>query len=190
MPYFGTRDIAGIAIFAALWGVLNVTLSPIFFQLFHLPFLCDLIGFASITLACWWVRKIGTATFVGVIATIVNFMFRPTAMHFLGFMAASIVFDVLTFASGYERLFKRRILGSIILVAISIISAAVAGFIIGSFFMAPKALQRWGGVLGWAGLHAIGGVIGGVVGVSLMNALEIRGISIAEATGEERKKST
>jgi len=186
MPYFRTRDIAGIAIFAALWGVLNVTLSPVFFQLFHLPFLCDLIGFASVTLAVWWVRKIGTATLVGIIATIVNFMFRPAAMHFLGFMAASIVFDILSFASGYEWLFKRRILGSIILIAISVVSAAVAGLIIGAFFMMPKVLQRWGGAMGWAGLHAIGGVIGGVIGVSLINALEIRGIATAE-TLEEKK---
>ena len=185
MPYFGTRDIAGIAIFAALWGVLNVTLSPLFFQLFHLPFLCDLIGFASITLAVWWVRKMGTATLVGIIATIINFMFRPTAMHFLGFMAASVVFDVLSFASGYERLFKRRAFGSAILIVISIVSAAAAGLIIGSFFMAPMALQRWGGVLGWAGLHAVGGVIGGAVGVSLMNALSIRGI-FAEASEEKK----
>jgi len=186
MAYFKTRDIAGIAIFAALWGVLNVTLSPVFFRLFHLPFLCDLIGFASLTLAVWWVRKIGTATLVGIIATIVNFMFRPTAMHFLGFTAASIVFDALSFVSGYKQLFKRRILGSVILIVISIISAAVAGLIIGSFFMAPKILQRWGGVLGWAGLHAIGGIIGGIVGVSLMNALTIRGIATAE-TLEEKK---
>ena len=177
MPYFETRDISGIAIFAALWGILNVTLSPAFFKLFHLPFLCDLIGFASITLAVWWVRKLGTATLVGVIATIMNFMLRPTAMHFIGFTAASVVFDVLAFIPGYERLFKQRILGLII---ISVISAAVAGLIIGSFLMAPTALQRWGGVLGWAGLHAIGGIIGGIVGVSLMNALVIRGISVPE----------
>ena len=180
MPYFGTRDISGIAIFAALWGILNVTLSPAFFKLFHLPFLCDLIGFASITLAVWWVRKLGTATLVGVIATIMNFMLRPTAMHFIGFMAASVVFDVLAFIPGYERLFKQRFLGSTILIIISVISAAVAGLIIGSFLMAPTALQRWGGVLGWAGLHAIGGIIGGIVGVSLMNALVIRGISVPE----------
>jgi len=186
MPYLGTRDIAGIAIFAALWGVLSTTLSPIFFQLFHLPFLCDLIGFASITLAVWWVRKIGTATLVGIIATIINFMFRPAATHFLGFTAASIVFDVLSFASGYERLFERKILGSVILIVISIVSAAVAGLIIGSFFMVPKALQRWGGVLGWAGLHVIGGIMGGIIGVSLMNALVIRGIAAPE-TSEEKK---
>jgi hypothetical protein len=43
--------------------------------------------------------------------------------------------------------------------------------------MVPTALQRWGGVLVWVGLHTIGGVIGGAIGVSLMNALVIRGIT-------------
>jgi len=53
-----------------------------------LPFLCDLIGFAAVILAVWWVRKLGTATFIGLIATIVNFMFRPDAVHLFGFTAA------------------------------------------------------------------------------------------------------
>ena len=180
MSYLEARDIAGISIFAALWGILNVTLSPIFFKIFHLPFLCDLIGFASIILAVWWVKKFGTATLVGIIATIINFMMRPTAIFFLGFTVASIVFDVISFISGYNRLFKQRILGSTLLIIISIVSAAVAGIIIGTFFMSPTSLQRWGGVLGWAGLHAIGGIIGGIVGVSLMNALTIRGVATTE----------
>jgi len=187
MTYFTARDIAGITIFAALWGILNATLSPVFFRIFHLPFLCDLIGFASIILAVWWVEKIGTATSVGIIATIINFMFRPTAMHFLGFLATSIVFDLLSFASGYTRLFEQRILGSILLTAISIASAAVAGLLIGVFFMSPTSLQRWGGVLGWAGLHSIGGIIGGIVGVFLMNALISRGVTPSKMTRKEEK---
>jgi len=187
MSYFTAREIASITIFAALWGILSTTLSPIFYKLFHLPFLCDLIGFTSIILAVWWVEKIGTATSVGLIATIINFMFRPTAMHFLGFSAASIVFDILAFTSGYKRLFEQKILGSILLTAISIISAAVAGVIIGALFMSPMALQRWGGVLGWAGLHAIGGTIGGVVGISLMNALISRGITPSKKRKKEGK---
>ncbi|MDH5447868.1 MAG: hypothetical protein OEY24_05295 [Candidatus Bathyarchaeota archaeon] len=177
MAYFRTRDLAGITIFAALWGVLNVTVSPIFFQIFSLPFLCDVIGFSALILAVWWVRKLGTATFVGFIALIINMLVRPTALHFFGFFTVSIVFDVLTFLIGYNRLFEKRLLGSTSLFAISVFSAAVAGLIIGSFFMPPVALAKWGGVLSWAGLHAVGGVIGGAVGVSLMNALTVRGIA-------------
>jgi len=183
MAYFGTRDLAGITIFAALWGVLNVIVSPIFFQVFHLPFCCDLIGFAAIILAVWYVRKIGTATLVGIIATIINFMFRPEAYHFFGFTAASIVFDIFTFLAGYKRVFEKRLLGSLSLVIISVFSAAVAGQIIGTFFLDAMILQKWGGALVWAGLHAIGGVIGGAIGASLTNALIARGITpkVAEA---------
>jgi len=177
MAYFGTRDLAGIAIFAALWGVLNVTLSPAFFQVFHLPFACDLIGFSALILAVWWSRKMGTATFVGLVALIVNMIARPTALHFFGFFAASILFDVLTFVSGYSRLFEKRLVGSALLFIISVLSAGFAGWVIGSFFMVPSALVQWGGVLGWAGLHAVGGVIGGAIGVTIMNALSVRGLS-------------
>jgi len=183
MAYFQTRDLAGIAIFAALWGVLNVTVSPVFFQIFHLPFLCDIIGFSALILAVWWVRKLGTATFVGLVALIINMLVRPTALHFFGFFAAAITFDILSFLSGYKLLFKKRLLGAVSLFTISVLSAAVAGLTIGAFFMPPVALTKWGGVLGWAGLHAIGGVIGGAIGISLMNALTVRGIAAeVEAT--------
>jgi len=180
MTYFKTKDIAAITIFAALWGVLNSLISPIFFQIFHLPFLCDLIGFASIILATWYVRKIGTATMVGFIATIINFMLLPTAIHFLGFTATSIVFDVLAFTVGYKRMFEKKLVGSISLFTISVSSAAFAGFLIAFFFMTPTALRNWGGTLGWAGLHATGGVLGGVLGIILMNALALRGIQQAQ----------
>lgn len=175
--YFRTRDLASISIFAALWGVLNVTVSPAFFQIFHLPFACDLIGFSALILATWWSRKIGTATFVGFIALLINIIVRPAALHFFGFLAASVVFDILAFVSGYDRLFEKRLTGSIILFIISVVSAAFAGLVIGSFFMASPALAQWGGVLGWSGLHAIGGIIGGVIGITLINALSVRGLT-------------
>jgi hypothetical protein len=186
LVYFETRDLAGIAIFAALWGVLNVTVSPTFFQIFHLPFACDLIGFSALILALWWSRKIGTATFVGLIALIINMMVRPTALHFFGFFAASILFDILSFAIGYNRLFEKRFFGSVILFIISVLSAAFAGSIIGSFFMVPSALMQWGGILGWAGLHAVGGIIGGFIGITIMNALSTRGFT--PRMNEERMK--
>lgn len=176
MTYFKTRDVAGITVFAALWGVLNPIISPVFFQFFHLPFLCDLIGFATIILVVWFVRKVGTATLTGIIATILNLTIRPDLTNFLGFTAASIVFDVLAYLIGYKVLFRKRLLGSFCLFTISVFSATVAGIIIGSFFMDPILLQRWGGILIWAGLHAVGGVLGGVLGVTLINALTLRGI--------------
>lgn len=184
MAYFNSRDVAAIAICSALWGVLNSTLSPIVFQVFHLPFLCDLIGFASLILAVWWTRKFGTATAVGIIATVINFLFRPDAFFFLGFTIASFVFDMLTRLLGYRNCFEKPLTGTVSLVLISVLSAAFAGSIIGLFFMPAPALASWGGVLGWAALHAVGGVIGGFIGASLTTALTARGIPVAKVLGQ------
>jgi hypothetical protein len=59
---------------------------------------------------------------------------------------------------------------------VSILSAAIAGYLIVSFFMTGSALASSGGVLGWAGLHAVGGVVGGVIGTFLIAALNSRKI--------------
>jgi len=69
-------------------GVLNSLFSPIFFRMTGgLPFLSDLIGFAVLSVAVWWTRKLGTTTMIGIIATIINFLFNPAGTHFLGFTA-------------------------------------------------------------------------------------------------------
>jgi len=176
MAYFTVRDVASIALFAALWGVLNATVSPIVFTMFGIPVFCDVIGFASLILAVWWVRKLGTASTVGSVATILNFVFRPGATHFLGFTAASVVFDFLTWVFRYGNCFGRKRVGAVLLLVASAASAAVAGFIIGAFFMAAPQLVKWGGVLGWVLLHVAGGVVGWAIGVALVLSLEARGL--------------
>jgi len=177
MVYLKSRDVAAIAICAALWGVLNSLFSPIFFSMFGLPFLCDLIGFSVLTLSAWWIRKLGAITAIGLIATVVNFTFNPRATHFLGFAAASVVFDITSRLVGYGNFFKKPLYTMIIAITISTISAAFAGLVIGAFFMTGPALAIWGGVLGWAGLHAIGGVIGGGIGGLTVNMLVYRKVS-------------
>jgi hypothetical protein len=64
------------------------------------------------------------------------------------------------------------------MMTISIVSATLAGYIIGTFFMAGPTFAATGGVLGWAGLHAIGGVIGGAIGISLVTGLDARKIAV------------
>jgi len=176
MPYFRSIDLAAIALSASLWGVLNSIFSPIFFQMFGLPFLCDLIGFSVLTVAVWWTRKLGSVILIGLIATMINFIFNPGGIHFLGFTAAGVIFDIAAWLLRYDNIFRKTTNIAISMVAISTLSAAVAGFIIGIFFMVAPALAKWGGVLGWAGLHAVGGVMGGVIGVLLVTALIARGI--------------
>ena len=176
MTCFDSREVAAIALFSALWGVLNSIFAPIVFRMFGLPILCDMVGFAILTLAVWWVRKFGAATAVGIIATVINFIFNPGGVHFLGFTVASIVFDITAKLIGYDRCFKKLIFTTISMLSVSVLSAAVAGLIIGTFFMAAPALANWGGVLGWAGLHAVGGIIGGVIGIVLVTGLDARGV--------------
>ncbi len=176
MTYFNTRDVAAIAICAALWGVLNSIFAPVFFSMTHLPFFCDLIGFSMLTLAAWWVRKFGAITIVGAIATVINFIMVPNAVHFLGFTAAAIFFDLTISLVGFNKPFSKKAYTIASMMPISIISAALAGYIIGTFFMAAPALAPTGGVIGWAGLHAIGGVVGGAIGTSLVTGLNARRI--------------
>jgi hypothetical protein len=168
--------VAAIAIFAALWGVLNSIFAPVVFSMTGLPILCDMIGFAVLTLTVWWTRKFGAATVVGLIATVVNFIFNPAGVHFLGFAVASMVFDITARLIGYDRCFKKPLFVTVSMLPVSVLSAAAAGLIIGTFFMAIPALAKWGGVIGWAGLHAVGGVMGGFIGIALITGLAARGV--------------
>ena len=189
MTYFNSRDIAAIALCAALWGVLNSIFSPIVFSITHLPLLCDLIGFTVLTVAAWWIRKAGAITAIGLIATIINFTLNPQALTFLGFTAAAFVFDLISSIVGVNIFFKKAANTITMAIVISTLSAAVAGFIIGSFFMAGPALSLWGGVAGWAGLHAVDGVIGGTIGATLVAALNSRKITINGQMIHEQKKN-
>jgi len=161
-------DIAVIAMSAAFWSVLNATLAPLFWQVTRLPILCDLLAMISLIVAVWWVRKLGTATLVGLLATVLNFILRPGAVHFLGFTAASAVFDALTRAAGYGRCFSGGA-GPALLAALGTASTWVAGLTIGAFFMGGNTPLAW-----FSALHAAGGLLGSLLGISLVKALEKR----------------
>jgi hypothetical protein len=145
-----------------------------------MPFLCDLLAFSSLIIIVWWTRKLGAASLTGLIVSILTIVLRPTAFQMLGFIVASILFDILTRGVGYKRLLEHRLVGSAILVLISLLCGGVAGAIIGSFFMGFKTLVA---VLTFSGLHALGGLIGGVLGVVLVRALMTRKVSVLLNSG-------
>jgi len=176
MKRLNSRDLTAIALCAALWGVLNSIFAPTFFRMTGLPILCDFIGFSVLTIGAWWIRKTGAITIIGLIATVINFIFNPGGFQFLGFMAASILFDASMGLVGYDAIFKKHTLTIISVMIVSTLSAALAGYLIGTFFMATPALIAWGGVFGWASLHAAGGIIGGAIGISMVTSLKSRKI--------------
>jgi hypothetical protein len=177
MAYLKTRQVAAVALCAALWGVLNSVFSPIVFSLTGLPVLCDLIGFTVLTLAAWWIRKPGALTAIGLIATVINFAINPQAVIFLGFTAASVVFDAATGLASQGSFYARPRNVFALAILASAISASVAGILIGLFFMAGPALAVWGGVAGWAALHTAGGLVGGTLGGLLVNMLVSRKVA-------------
>lgn len=114
---------------------------------------------------------------MGIVATMLNFVLRPGTFHFLGFTAASIVFDAAAVIIGYRNSLDRGLVSSVILVANSLVSTCVAGVIIGSLFMDPMFLSKmFGGVAFFAVLHGAGGLIGGALGVTIVKGLGLRGV--------------
>jgi hypothetical protein len=72
---------------------------------------------------------------------------------------------------GYSNSFDRLASMALILLSFSTICALIAGLIIGSIVLKSSAALD---VLIFAGLHATGGLIGGIIGLILVNALKTR----------------
>ncbi len=169
--YFTSRELTTIAVVAAFWTALNRLISPFFWQLTHLPFMCDLLAFVSLILVLWWTRKIGSAALTGLIVTALTLILQPTAFQMAGFIVASILFDLIIRAVGYDVCFEKPIRGSFALIVSSVFCAAVAGMIIGVFTMGFRTAQSIGI---FSGLHGVGGLIGSVLGVTITRALTAR----------------
>ncbi|HDJ22244.1 MAG TPA: hypothetical protein ENF19_03465 [Candidatus Bathyarchaeota archaeon] len=176
MKTLTTKDLAFTSITAAIWAALNVTIVPLFWQATRLPILCDLIGVSLFVTTAWWTRKPGAVTLMGLVTTLLNFALRPGALHFLGFTAAAIFYDAATLLAGYQRLTTLNSLNLAVTLVLSLCSTAIAGAIIGFFFMPPAALGNYGGVAAFTLLHAAGGGIGGLLGLVIVKELTRRGI--------------
>ena len=177
--YFNTKELSAIAISATIWAVINAIIGPSFWNLTHLPILCDMLGLATLSLVVWWVRKPGATAMVGIIATVISLVLNPGGLQFLGFTGASLAFEALTLILGYDRLLKGNAMGWGLLLLSSFLSATVAGVIIGTFFMAPAFLSSaFGGIAFFTALHGLGGLVGGAVGVVIVKGLEKRNVVV------------
>ena len=125
MPYFSTREIATIAIIAALWGAMNDTVLPIFFTIFNgIPFLCEMVALTALILVIGLTRKFGAATVTGIIMVLITLIVYPSSTYILGFMAASVVFDIATRLVGYRLIIRvKSKIGAAGLIASSLVSS-------------------------------------------------------------------
>ena len=177
MFYFSSRDLSAISLFSSLWAILNWILAPIVWNLTHLPILCDMVGMSLLILTAWWTRKPGAAFLMAVITTLLNFILRPGAFQFLGFTAASAMFDISTSVMAYREKLDGRWVDHLSLIGASVVSSIFAGTIIGSFFMnVPFSSKSFGRVSVFAALHGFGGLLGGLLGVNIIRHLEARDV--------------
>jgi len=183
LAYFNTKQLAAISMSAALWAILNVLVAPAFWNLTHLPILCDLIGVSLFILTAWWAGKLGSVALMGGVTTVLNLTLQPGSFHFLGFTVASIVFDAGLYFAGYDKAFGKGIKTWVITLGLSLVSTLIAGILIGSLFMAPAFLvNTYGGVAFFAALHGVGGLCGGALGMIIVEGVSRRGISGVKST--------
>jgi hypothetical protein len=162
--------IAYIAIFAALWAVLNRTVATLFFAVFHSPVMCDILAITCITIPIWLNKQFGTGIAVAIVAYILNMLLMPS-IFLVAWIATGVILDVGTRAAGYHITFSKNWISYAILMPLFVIGAAVGGFLIGLTMFTELS-----GILMWTGYHALGGFIGGLFSIGIWKALEARGI--------------
>jgi MFS family permease len=165
-PNFKNKDIALTGIFSAIYVIMNLTLGPVSFMLTGLPIIHDVGVFSTLLLVAWITRRFGTSSMTGIIGSILAMLISGMALM-VGFLPAAIVFDVVLIADHHK--IGTSAYSMIVAAIATILSAYVAGVVIGLFFMGmgvQLALMFWGV---W---HAIGGVIAVVITFPIIALLE------------------
>lgn len=164
--YFKTVDIAFVAVFSALWIVLNLTLGPLSFQLLGLPILHDFGVFFTLLLVAWLTGRFGTSLMVGIIGSIIAILLGGPPL-ILGFAASALIFDLLLSLNHHKIRASAKDLAAAAI--ITVVSAYFAGVIIGILFMGNGI--QWALTL-WGGWHLIGGILGAAITLPIIVGLE------------------
>ena len=164
--YFETIDIAFVAIFSALWVVMNLTLGPLSFQLMGLPILHDFGIFFTLLLVTWITGHLGTSTMVAIIGSLIAIPLGAPLL-ILGFVAGAVVFDLLFLINHHKiRNSAKTLTLSFI---ITVLSAYVAGIAIGILFMGNGV--QWALTI-WGGWHLVGGIVAAAITLPIIAGLE------------------
>jgi hypothetical protein len=162
-----TVDVALTGVFCAVWGLLNLILGPLSFQLLQLPLLHDFAAFFPLLLIAWATERFGTSSLVGIIGAIIAiFLGGPPLI--VCFAAAAIIFDLLMIANKH----KVQITGYSLVTTViaTLASAYIAGVLIGVLFTPGQTLQ-WA-LTFWGGWHLVGGILSLVITLPIIASLE------------------
>jgi hypothetical protein len=172
MGHFGRREWTAILISSLLWAIVDLMVAQTSWSLTYLTFFSDITCIYFLILSIWLSRKPVAPTLVGLVATIFVLKLRPEYLYFIGYTASSVAFDALTWAVGYQRCLGKGWVNSIILIAISVSISLVVGVTIDSLLITNKSIHMtFGQVTFFTALHCIGGLIGGLLGVTTIRTL-------------------
>ena len=164
--HFGTFDTAFIAVFSALYIVMNLTLGPLSFQLLGLPILHDFGIFFTLLLVAWITGRLGPSIAVAFIGSAIAILLGAPPL-IIGFAASAILFDFLLVANHHK--IRNSVKGLVVPAMATTVSAYVAGVIIGVLFMGNGI--QWAITI-WGGWHLVGGVLTIAVTLPIIAALE------------------
>jgi hypothetical protein len=160
-------NIALISVFSALWVVLNLTVAPLGFALFHLPVVHSLIIFFMLVLVTWATGKYGAASVVSIIGSAIVVLANPQVLPVLGFVPAAFLFDLFLILSHHNVNLRPRNISIVILA--SIVCAYVAALVNGLVIL-NLAWMFTSTV--WAGWNVLGGIIGVAITFPIVGVLE------------------
>lgn len=160
-------NIALISIFSALWVVLNLTIAPLGFAVFHLPVVHSLIIFFMLILVIWTTGQYGAASVVSIIGSAIVVLANPQVLPVLGFIPAALLFDLMLLLNHHKVNLK------LINIALFVLAAIVCGYVaavVNGLVILNLALMFTLTV--WAGWNILGGLIGVVIALPIVGILE------------------
>ena len=178
--HFRTVDVAFIAVFSALYIVMNLTLGPLSFQMLGLPILHDFGIFFTLLLVAWITGRLGTSIAVAFLGSAIAILLGAPPL-IIGFAASAILFDVLLIVNQHK--IRNTFKGLAIPAVAVMISAYVAGVVIGVLFMSNGV--QWAFTI-WGGWHFIGGILAVVITLPIIAILERAHVRRLASKSEDR----
>jgi len=160
-------NIALISIFSALWVVLNLTIAPLGFAIFHLPVVHSLIIFFMLVLVIWATGQYGAASAVSIIGSAIVVLANPQVLPVLGFIPAAFLFDLVLLINHHRVNLKAVNIGIVVLATVvcAFVAAVVNGIVILNLALMFTLTV-------WAGWNVLGGIIGVVIALPVVGVLE------------------